>query len=139
MPRPRRAPLTQSYGMTEACGKIVMSLLQGAAFASGADGLAARMAAVSSSGRPFCLTDVRLVDEAGHEVPPAALGRVGELQVRGATVFQGYQGRPEESAAAFAEGGWFRSGDLAVWAPGTACGYLQIVDRAKDMLLVCLI
>ena len=59
--------------------------------------------------------------------------QVGEIWVRGSTVFSGYSGLPEASAEAFAPGGWFRTGDLAT---ASSDGYLSVVDRKKDMLLV---
>ena len=59
--------------------------------------------------------------------------QVGEVWVRGPTVFGGYWGRPEATAEAFADGGWFRTGDLGVALPS---GCIRVVDRKKDMLLV---
>jgi malonyl-CoA/methylmalonyl-CoA synthetase len=61
-------------------------------------------------GAPLPGVDVRLVDEAGADV---AGGLPGELLVRGPGVFREYWRRPEATAAAFAEGGWFRTGDVA--------------------------
>ena len=53
--------------------------------------------------------------------------------MRGPTVFGGSWGRPEATAEAFADGGWFRTGDLGVALPS---GCIRVVDRKKDMLLV---
>jgi fatty-acyl-CoA synthase len=81
-----------------------------------------------SVGRPFLHTDVRIVDEEDHDVP---LGEVGELVLRGPTVFAGYWGLPEATAEA-KRGGWFHSGDLAREDPH---GFITLVDRKKDMII----
>lgn len=62
-------------------------------------------------GTPLPGVGVRLVDDQGTDVPP---GAPGELLVRGAGVFREYWARPDATAAAFRDGGWFRTGDLAV-------------------------
>ena len=56
----------------------------------------------------------------------------GELLIRGECLFSGYWRDPEATAAAFADGGWYRTGDIARL---TADGYLYILDRAKDMII----
>jgi malonyl-CoA/methylmalonyl-CoA synthetase len=66
-------------------------------------------------GGPMPGVQARVVDEAGT---PLAPGHAGEIQVRGPTVFREYWRRPEETAAAFAEGRWFRTGDQAVVEDG---------------------
>jgi malonyl-CoA/methylmalonyl-CoA synthetase len=66
-------------------------------------------------GAPLPGVDVRLVDEAGADVPE---GSPGELEVRGPTVFTEYWQRPEESRDAFRDG-WFRTGDVAVLEDGS--------------------
>jgi malonyl-CoA/methylmalonyl-CoA synthetase len=66
-------------------------------------------------GMPLPDVEVRLVDEAGHEVE---IGTPGELEVRGPSVFLEYWKRPEETAAAFRDG-WFRTGDVAVLEDGS--------------------
>jgi len=63
-------------------------------------------------GQPLPGVDVRLIGDDGHVVPE---GEPGEIQVRGETVFRAYWRRPEETAAAFTEDGWFRTGDQAVY------------------------
>jgi acyl-CoA synthetase (AMP-forming)/AMP-acid ligase II len=75
--------------------------------------------------------ELRVVDEAGNAVPRDDR-TVGEIQVRGASVTPGYWNRPEETAAAFAPGGWLRTGDLAVI---DETGSVDIVDRLKDMIV----
>ena len=76
------------------------------------------------------LTDVRVMDEQMHEVPWDGK-TVGEIVARGNNVMQGYYKQPEETAKAM-RGGWFHSGDLAVVHPD---GYIEIVDRAKDVIV----
>lgn len=108
----------ERYGMTE-------TLITVAARADDAD----RRAGVV--GRPLGGIETRLVGERGEPVP-ADGASVGELQVRGATVFAGYLRRPEANAAAFTEDGWFRTGDMAVVEPG---GAHRIVGRASTDLI----
>jgi malonyl-CoA/methylmalonyl-CoA synthetase len=62
-------------------------------------------------GTPLPGVEVRLVDDEGHAVPE---GASGEIQVRGPTVFLEYWERPEDTAAAFTDDGWFRTGDTAL-------------------------
>ena len=76
------------------------------------------------------LTDVRVMDEQMHEVPWDGKS-VGEIVARGNNVMEGYYKQPEETARAM-RGGWFHSGDLAVVHPD---GYIEIVDRAKDVIV----
>lgn len=83
----------------------------------------------SSSGRVSQLLDLRIVGDDGQALPA---GQRGELQVRGSSVFGGYWQRPEASASAFADGGWFRTGDVAVLDED---GFLYIVDRIKDLII----
>ncbi|WP_462203003.1 acyl-CoA synthetase, partial [Frankia sp. CcWB3] len=74
----------------------------------------------------------RLVDdETGAELP-ADGESIGELQVRGSTLFDGYLGRPEVTAASFTADGWFRTGDAAVVAPD---GHHRIVGRRSTDLI----
>jgi long-chain acyl-CoA synthetase len=85
---------------------------------------------VGSIGMPLPGVEVSLRDEAGREVGSDELG---ELCVRGMQVTTGYWQRPEEAETAFFPGGWFRTGDIA---KADEQGYLFILDRRKDMILV---
>jgi acyl-CoA synthetase (AMP-forming)/AMP-acid ligase II len=115
-----------SYGMTECCGKISMSILpQGAPQRMP---VGEQLALVTTSGRPFELIDVRVVGEDGQSVARGS-NEVGEVWVHGPTVFNSYFGLPQATAEAFAEGGWFKTGDLAT---ASANGYIQ-VRRAANM------
>src|SRR3712207_2887349 len=110
--------LRQGYGLTET-GPLVLSL-------ETAD--AVRKA--GSAGKPVMYAEVRVVADA-EGLRDAAAGEVGELWVRGPAVTPGYLNRPEATRAAFAEGGWLRTGD-AVWVDEE--GFFFVVDRWKDML-----
>jgi long-chain acyl-CoA synthetase len=81
-----------------------------------------------SSGRCSAVLDIRIVDEAGRDLPT---GQRGELQVRGASLMRGYWKRPDANAEAF-DGDWFRTGDVAYL---DADGFLYIVDRIKDLVI----
>jgi long-chain acyl-CoA synthetase len=85
---------------------------------------------VGSIGIPAPGTDVRLVSEAGQDVPA---GEPGEICIKGPQVMAGYWRRPEETAKAMTDDGYFRSGDIGILNPD---GTLRIVDRMKDMVLV---
>jgi acyl-CoA synthetase (AMP-forming)/AMP-acid ligase II len=129
-----------SYGMTECCGKISMSMLESAQRGSGASDFSEQLETVCTSGRPFRLQSVRVATEDGAVVEPGN-GVVGEVQCRGPTVFDGYWNNPEASANSFTadadvaeeEDRWFRTGDLATL---DTRGYLSVVDRKTDMILV---
>jgi acyl-CoA synthetase (AMP-forming)/AMP-acid ligase II len=84
---------------------------------------------LASAGRISFGWEVRIVDPAGRDVPA---GTPGELLIRGECLFSGYWRDPVATAAAFAEGGWYRTGDIARLTPD---GYLYILDRAKDMII----
>ncbi len=76
------------------------------------------------------LTDVRVMDENLHEVPMDGT-TIGEIVARGNNIMEGYYKQPHETEAVMG-GGWFHSGDLAVMHPD---GYIEIVDRAKDVII----
>ena len=83
-----------------------------------------------SIGLPVPSTEVRMRREDGTW---ADLGEPGELCVRGPQVMQGYWHRPEETAKVIDSDGWLATGDIAVMDEG---GFIRIVDRKKDMILV---
>jgi acyl-CoA synthetase (AMP-forming)/AMP-acid ligase II len=84
---------------------------------------------LASAGRISFGWEVRIVDPHGRDVPADA---PGELLIRGECLFSGYWRDPEATAAAFAQAGWYRTGDIARLTPD---GYLYILDRAKDMII----
>ena len=82
-----------------------------------------------SSGRCSAVLELKVIDEAGTELPT---GERGELLVRGTSVFKGYWNRPDANAEVFLEDGWMRTGDVAYLDKE---GYLFIVDRIKDLVI----
>ncbi len=75
-------------------------------------------------------TEIRVVDDDGRDLD---VGEAGELLVRGPQVMLGYWQRPDETARVLDEDGWLRTGDIALVDEE---GYLRIVDRKKDMIVV---
>jgi fatty-acyl-CoA synthase len=108
---------TGGYGMTET--------------APGATSLQPRYSRskAGSAGLPHFFTDVRIAGPLGEELPP---GRPGEIQIQGPNVIPGYWGRPDATAESFADGVWFRSGDIGHVDDD---GFLYISDRLKDMII----
>lgn len=81
-------------------------------------------------GTPVEGTEVKVINEKGEALPP---GEPGELCVRGPQVMMGYWKRPEATAEVMTEDGWFKTGDIAIIQED---GYIRIVDRKKDMIVV---
>jgi long-chain acyl-CoA synthetase len=81
-------------------------------------------------GVPFPNTDIAILDDAGQPVP---LGEAGEIGIRGPQVMAGYWQRPDETAKSMTPDGFFKSGDIGVMDER---GYIRIVDRKKDMIIV---
>jgi long-chain acyl-CoA synthetase len=111
-----KTPIAEGYGLTETSPVVSFNPLTG----TPRDG---------SIGIPAPGTDVRLVDDGGNDV---AVGTPGEIWVRGPQVMQGYWNAQEETAKVM-QGDWFATGDVAVMDDA---GFLRIVDRKKDMVLV---
>ena len=110
-------PIVEAYGLTETSPAAVANPLDQAEF-TGAIGL------------PLPSTDVSIRDDDGNEV---GFDTPGELCVRGPQVMQGYWGRPDATAEVLSDDGWLRTGDMAAIDEE---GYLRIVDRKKDMIIV---
>ena len=81
-------------------------------------------------GLPLPSTEIRILDEAGNEVP---FGTAGEIAVRGPQVMAGYWQRDDETAKVMTPDGFFKTGDIGIMDER---GYTRIVDRKKDMILV---
>jgi long-chain acyl-CoA synthetase len=81
-------------------------------------------------GLPFPSTEIAILDDAGNPVP---LGQPGEIAIRGPQVMAGYWNRPDETAKVMTPDGFFKSGDIGIMDER---GYVKIVDRKKDMILV---
>ncbi|MET8656694.1 class I adenylate-forming enzyme family protein [Streptomyces griseus] len=104
------------YGLTETSGGVLAHF--GDAYRAEPGG----------AGRPTPVTEVRVAGPSGEELPD---GRAGELWVRGQSLFRGYWRDAAATEEAFGEGGWFRTGDLAVRSEGR----VSIVDRLKDVVI----
>jgi fatty-acyl-CoA synthase len=116
------------YGLTETYGPHTVC-----AWNSEWDGRApderARLAA--RQGQGFVVADlVRVVDGEMNDVPMDG-ETLGEVVMRGNNVMSGYFEQAEATAEAF-RGGWFHSGDIAVWHPD---GYIELRDRKKDIII----
>jgi long-chain acyl-CoA synthetase len=83
-----------------------------------------------SIGLPIPSTEIAILDDSGRPLP---LGQPGEIAIRGPQVMAGYWNRPDETAKAMTPDGFFKSGDIGVMDEQ---GYVRIVDRKKDMILV---
>jgi acyl-CoA synthetase (AMP-forming)/AMP-acid ligase II/3-oxoacyl-(acyl-carrier-protein) synthase len=120
-----------SYGMTECCGKISMSILSDE-FRK-CHSAEEQVDAICTSGRPFCLMSIKVVQPDDGRTVVASDGRtVGEVFIKGPTLFSGYLKNPEATRRSFDEQGYFATGDLAVVQPN---GFISVVDRKKDMIL----
>lgn len=109
-------PLSEGYGLTEASPVLTMNPLD-------------EKGRLGTIGLPAPSTLIRLVDDDGKDVP---LGETGEIIAQGPQVMQGYYNRPDETDKVIKEG-WLYTGDMGVMDTD---GYVRIVDRKKDMILV---
>jgi len=107
----------EGYGLTEASPVVAVNPLDGT------DKL-------GTIGLPIPSTEIKIIDEEGKELP---VGEAGELCVKGPQVMKGYLNQPGETKQVLSSDGWLRTGDMAVMGPD---GFLKIVDRKKDMILV---
>ncbi|WP_322980639.1 long-chain-fatty-acid--CoA ligase FadD2 [Pseudomonas sp. C11] len=89
-----------------------------------------RLARLGTVGIPVPGTNFKVIDDDGNEL---ALGERGELCIKGPQVMKGYWQRPEATDEVLDAEGWFKTGDIAVIDPD---GYVRIVDRKKDMIIV---
>jgi len=87
-------------------------------------------AQLGTIGLPVPNTLCKTIDDDGKDLP---LGEAGELCVKGPQVMKGYWQRPEATAETITEDGWLKTGDVAVIQED---GYMKIVDRKKDMIIV---
>jgi len=83
-----------------------------------------------SIGLPLPNVEIRILDDQGNDVP---MGEAGEIAIRGPQVMQGYWQRPDETALVMTPDGYFKSGDIGEM---DTRGYIRIVDRKKDMIVV---
>jgi len=112
-----KRPLIEAYGLTETSPAATINPLDLKEYNG-------------SIGLPISSTEVMLRTEDGHE---AALGQPGEICIRGPQVMAGYWQHQDETDKVMDKDGWFATGDIGVMDDR---GYIRIVDRKKDMILV---
>jgi len=121
--------VTHLYGLTETYGPATLCAWQ-----PDWDGLplAGRAQAMARQGVAYPTLDGLMVADPVTLTPVPRDGTtMGEVMLRGNTIMKGYLRNPAATEEAF-QGGWFHSGDLAVWHPD---GYLEIKDRSKDIII----
>jgi len=109
--------LSEGYGLTETSGAVSINP-------------PTLDAHTGTTGFPVPGTDVEIRGDDGTPLPQ---GQAGQVYVRGPQVMAGYWRRPEETAKVIGSDGFFATGDIGLITPE---GYLKIVDRVKDMILV---
>jgi len=117
----------QAYGMTETCPMLTLATLK--------DNLKKlpfeeQLAYRAKTGKPVFGVELRVVDENGKDIEPNGVD-VGEIIVRGNNVMKGFWQDPEATAKVIIDG-WMHTGDIANIDQE---GYVQIVDRGKDMII----
>jgi len=110
-------PVVEGYGLSETSPVATSNRLDKREF-------------TGTIGLPIPSTDIAIRDDAGVDVP---FGNAGEICIRGPQVMAGYWRRPDETAKVMTDDGFFRSGDVGIMDER---GYVRIVDRKKDMILV---
>lgn len=110
------SPICEGYGMTETSPVVSVNPIQNIQ--------------LGTIGIPVPSTLCKIVDEDGNTVPN---GEPGELCVKGPQVMKGYWQRPDDTADTIDKDGWLHTGDVALIQDD---GYLRIVDRMKDMIVV---
>jgi len=110
-------PIVEGYGLSETSAGVTCNPTDSEAY-------------TGSIGLPLPNVEIKLLDDHGEEVP---LGEAGEIAIRGPQVMQGYWQRPDETALVMTPDGFFKSGDIGEM---DARGYIKIVDRKKDMIIV---
>ncbi|MFM2065184.1 MAG: hypothetical protein RLZZ584_93 [Pseudomonadota bacterium] len=110
-------PIAEGYGLSETSPVATSNRLDITGF-------------TGTIGLPIPSTDIAIRDDDGRDL---AIGEPGEICIRGPQVMAGYWNRPDETAKVMTPDGYFKSGDVGVM---DARGYIRIVDRKKDMILV---
>lgn len=107
----------EGYGLTEASPVVSCNPIDGTD-------------QMGTIGMPLPSTDIKIIDDTGKEL---SFGEIGELCVRGPQVMKGYWQREEETSKVLDTNGWLKTGDIATVETS---GFVKIVDRKKDMILV---
>jgi long-chain acyl-CoA synthetase len=110
-------PITEGYGLSETSPVATANKFSSAEF-------------TGTIGLPLPSTEIAICDDSGNDLP---VGEVGEICIRGPQVMAGYWNRPDETAKVMTKDGFFTTGDIGRMDER---GYVTIVDRKKDMILV---
>jgi long-chain acyl-CoA synthetase len=110
-------PIVEGYGLSETSAGVTCNPTDSEVY-------------TGTIGLPLPNVDIKILDDQGREVP---LGEAGEIAIKGPQVMQGYWQRPDETALVMTPDGFFKSGDVGEM---DARGYIKIVDRKKDMIVV---
>jgi long-chain acyl-CoA synthetase len=110
-------PIVEGYGLSETSPVATSNRVDSTEFSG-------------TIGVPIPSTEIAIRDDSGRDV---ARGQPGEICIRGPQVMAGYWQRPEETRHVMSDDGFFKSGDIGVMDER---GYISIVDRKKDMILV---
>jgi fatty-acyl-CoA synthase len=121
--------VTHLYGLTESYGPATLCAWQDDWHALPLEARAVKMA--RQGVRYPTLAGLQVADPETLEPVPRDGESMGEVMLRGNTVMKGYLRNPQATGEAFA-GGWFHTGDLAVWHPD---GYIEVKDRSKDIII----
>jgi len=117
----------QTYGMTETSPYLTLSILKEHLKSLPRE---KQLRYKAKTGREFITVNLKIIDEKGHDVKKDE-SQVGEIIVKGDTISPGYWNLPDETKKTIKDG-WLYTGDLAVMDEE---GYVQIVDRKKDMII----
>ncbi len=110
-------PIAEGYGLSETCAGVTCNRTDTDAY-------------TGTIGLPMPGVEIRILDDDERDVPT---GERGEIAIRGPQVMQGYWQRDDETAKVMTADGYFKSGDIGIMDEQ---GYIRIVDRKKDMILV---
>lgn len=110
-------PIVEGYGLSETSAGVTCNPTDSEEY-------------TGTIGLPLPNVEIKILDDQGREVP---LGEAGEIAIKGPQVMQGYWQRPDETALVMTQDGFFKSGDVGEM---DARGYIKIVDRKKDMIVV---
>ena len=122
--------VTHVYGLTETYGPVTLCAWREDLWGTRDAAEQAELKARQGVGAPM-LEGLMVADPETLQPVPMDGKTMGEVMMRGNNVMKGYLKNPQATAEAFA-GGWFHSGDLAVWFED---GYIKIMDRSKDIII----
>jgi long-chain acyl-CoA synthetase len=110
-------PIVEGYGLSETSAGVTCNPTDSDSY-------------TGTIGLPMPSVEIKILDDHDRELP---LGQAGEIAIRGPQVMQGYWQRPDETAQVMTADGFFKSGDIGEM---DARGYVKIVDRKKDVIVV---